>query len=195
MNTQNLIMAIEEPKYTVLDESGNIEIRQYQQYIVAETIVSGDLETVSDEGFRRLVDYIGGENIMNQSIEMTAPVNQEKVESAGQKIEMTAPVNQEAVDSANYRISFVMPERFTLETVPRPKDNRIKMREVPAKTVVAIRYSGTWSRSNYEKHLEKLVKYIEENDLEVTGNPVWARYNPPFMPWFMRRNEILLELE
>ena len=173
----------------------NIEIRQYVEYIIAETIVTGEFEDVSNKGFRRLVDYIGGDNIKNQSIEMTAPVNQERAESAGEEIEMTAPVNQETVDSTSFRISFVMPSRFKMETLPLPNDDRIELQTVPAKKMAVIRYSGTWSRSGYEKHLAKLMDYIKQNDLAIKGDPVWARYNPPFTPWFMRRNEIMIELQ
>lgn len=192
---QGVIMAIEEPKYTILNKSDNIEIREYSEYIVAETIVKGKADDVSGEGFRRLAGYIGGNNYSEKSIEMTAPVNQEKVEEKGEEIEMTTPVTQEPADSGSFRISFVMPARFSMETLPRPNDKRIVLKVVPPKKVAVIRYSGTWSKSNYQENLAKLFDYIEKQNLKIAGDPVWARYNSPITPWFMRRNEIMIEIQ
>ncbi len=189
------LMAIEEPKYKVVEESGDIEIRIYESYLVAETVVSGEFEDASSSAFSSLFDYISGENIAQESIEMTAPVNQEKLEPEGQEIEMTAPVSQESLDSGRYRISFVMPDRFTMATLPKPKDDQVQLRKVPAKKVVVIKYSGTWSEDNYRDHKEQLVAFIAQNGYKVMGEPVWARYNAPFVPWFMRRNEIMIEIE
>ncbi len=190
----NSLMAIEEPPYKILEKSENIEIREYSSYLVAETVVSGDFEEAGNKAFSRLAGYIGGENTQQESIEMTAPVNQEKLEAEGQKIEMTAPVNQEAVDSGQYRIAFVMPGKFTLATLPKPKDERIQLREVKAKKVAVIRYSGTWSKDNYKENESELYAFLKEKGHQITSDPVWSRYDPPFMPWFMRRNEIMIEI-
>jgi hypothetical protein len=187
-------MAIEEPEYKVIEKIGDIEIRQYDGYIVAETIVSSDFEEAGNDAFSRLFGYIDGENIRQQPIEMTAPVKQEEIESEGQEIEMTSPVRQETIDSTKYRIAFVMPKQFTLTTLPKPKDDRVQIREVPAKKVAVIRYSGTWSEENYKEHEALLYQFLEEKGYEVIGEPVWARYDPPFMPWLFRRNEIMIEI-
>jgi effector-binding domain-containing protein len=189
------LMAIEEPKYKVVEESGDIEIRIYESYLVAETIVSGEFEDASSSAFSSLFGYISGENIAQESIEMTAPVNQEKLESEGQEIEMTAPVSQESLDSGKYRISFVMPDHFTMATLPKPKDEKVKLREVPARKMVVIKYSGTWSEENYQEHKSQLFEFISEKGYQIKGQPVWARYNAPFIPWFMRRNEIMIEIK
>jgi effector-binding domain-containing protein len=189
------LMAYEEPKYKILEKTEDIEIREYTSYIVAETIVSEDFEDAGNEAFSSLFGYIGGKNISQESIEMTTPVRQEKVEAEGQEIEMTVPVTQESVDSGQYRISFVMPSRFTLATLPKPKDERVQLREIPAKKVAVIRYSGTWSKNNYDENLSLLYTFLNEKGYQIKGNPVWARYNPPFMPWFMRRNEIMIEIK
>ncbi len=158
--------------------------------MVAETYVEGDFERVGTEGFRRLVAYIGGANREQGKIAMTAPVGQAP---ASEKIAMTAPVGQEKVGE-RYRITFVMPSKYTLEDLPQPADRRIRLREEPARTVAAIRYTGFWSRSRYEAHERRLLEWIHRRGLESVGEPVWARYDPPFMPWFLRRNEILIEL-
>jgi len=189
------LLAIEEPEYKLLEKFEDIEIREYSGYIVAETIVSTDFEDAGNEAFSRLGGYIGGENIRQESIEMTAPVSQEKLESEGLEIEMTAPVSQETIESGRYKIAFVMPNRFTLATLPKPKDERVQLREVPAKKVAVIQYSGTWSTDNYKEHEALLYAFISEKGYQIKGKPKWARYNAPFVPWFMRRNEIMIEIE
>jgi hypothetical protein len=185
------VMAIEEPPHKVLESEGNCELRRYESYIVAETYVEGDFEAVGSDGFRRLADYIGGKNKKKTSISMTAPVSQKPV---SEKIEMTAPVTQER-ENQRWRITFMMPTEYTMESLPIPDDDRIALRREEPKTTAVIRYSGTWGKERYEKHERKLVDWIAVKGWEITGAPVWARYNPPFMPWFLRRNEILIPVE
>ena len=183
-------MAIEEPTYSVLATDGNFELRKYSSYIVAETYVEGDFEAVGSEGFRRLADYIGGKNQKEESISMTAPVSQKP---ASEKIAMTAPVSQ-ARENGRWRIAFMMPSAYTMEALPIPDDDRITLREEKEKTVAVIRYSGTWGKKRYENHETKLMDWISSKGWVMIGAPVWARYNPPFMPWFMRKNEILISV-
>jgi hypothetical protein len=183
--------AIEEPSYNVLITEGDFELRQYSSYIVAETYVEGDFEAVGSEGFRRLADYIGGKNRKRESISMTAPVSQN---AASEKIAMTAPVSQ-VRENGRYRIAFMMPSEYTMETLPTPDDDRVVLREEQGKTVAAIRYSGTWGEKRYENHATKLMDWISAKGWDMIGAPVWARYNPPFVPWFMRRNEILIPVQ
>jgi hypothetical protein len=184
-------MAIEEPSYSVLETEGLFELRRYSSYIVAEPYVDGDFEAVGSEGFRRLADYIGGNNQKKTSISMTAPVSQEP---ASQKIAMTAPVSQ-ARENGRWRIAFMMPSAYTMDTLPIPDDERIVLREEKEKNVAVIRYSGTWGKNNYRDHEIKLMDWISAKGWSIVGAPVWARYNPPFMPWFMRRNEILIPVQ
>jgi len=184
-------MAIEKPFYKVIATESNFELRQYSSYIVAETYVEGDFEAVGSEGFRRLADYIGGKNRKKESISMTAPVSQKP---ASEKIAMTAPVSQEQ-EKGRWRIAFMMPSAYTMETLPVPDDERIALREEKEKTVAVIRYSGTWGKKRYMEHETKLMDWISTKGWNIVGAPVWARYNPPFMPWFMRRNEILIPVK
>lgn len=181
-------MAIEEAPYTVVKTSGIFEVRDYEPHIVAETLVDGTLEDAGNKAFRRLFDYISGANRSRSSLAMTAPVSQE---TAGETISMTAPVGQQR-SSGKWAVSFMMPARFTMATLPVPDDSSITLRQVPARRMAAVRYSGTWSESNYLDYKEKLERWIRENGLEISGEPVWARYNPPFTLWFLRRNEILI---
>jgi hypothetical protein len=184
-------MAIEKAKYTVLEKEDDFEIRQYDSQIVAETYVDGDLEEVGNEGFRRLYAYISGENTEKQSISMTAPVGQE---AGSEKIAMTAPVKQEKKDN-QWRITFLMPAEYTLETLPEPNDARVILAQEPDRLMAAVKYSGTWSEEGYEENKVRLEKYIQKRGLTRAGEPVWARYDPPFMPWFLRRNEVLIPIE
>jgi len=184
-------LAIEKAKYTVLEKENDFEIRQYDSQIVAETYVDGDLEDVGNEGFRRLYGYLSGDNKKKQSISMTAPVGQE---AGSEKIAMTAPVKQEKKDN-QWRITFLMPAEYTLETLPEPNDNRVKLKADPGRLMAAVRYSGTWSEDGYEENRALLEAYIQKRGLTKAGEPVWARYDPPFMPWFLRRNEVLIPIE
>jgi len=181
-------MAIEEAKYNVLEREGDFELRQYQPHIVAETLVEGDFQEVGNEGFRRLYDYISGMNRKQQAIPMTAPVSQE---ASSEKIPMTTPVNQEQV-GGKWRITFLMPSQYTLETLPKPSDPRVQLTKVPGLLMAALSYSGTWSRGRYEEKEKRLKELIRQQGLKIVGEPVFARYNPPFMPWFLRRNEVLI---
>ena len=184
-------VAIEEASYTVIEQNGDFDLRQYAPHIVAETTVEGAFDKVGSEGFRRLAGYINGENRTKQSIAMTTPVSQE---AQSEKIAMTAPVGQEK-SGDRWRITFVMPSEYALDTLPEPIDSRIETKQEPGRLMAAVRYSGTWSRKGYEENKERLLAWIEEQGFKQTGDPVWARYDPPFMPWFLRRNEVLVPVD
>ena len=182
------VMAFEEAKYKVIIKDGEFELRQYEPQIVAETIVEGDFAEVGNEGFRRLFKYISGNNSKKQSIPMTAPVSQTQ---SSEKIEMTAPVNMEEV-GGKWRITFLMPSEYTMETLPAPLDARVELKELSARLVAAIRYSGTWSRNRYQEKKTQLYEMIKKRDLKPTGVAIFARYDSPFKLWFLRRNEVLI---
>ena len=182
-------MAIDEPRYTLVRAYDPFEVRQYEPYLVAETVVRAEAEEAGNQGFRLLAGYIFGQNKGARKIEMTAPVAQTPA-----KIAMTAPVAQSA-SPAGYVIQFSMPHEWTLDTLPEPIDSRVTLRAVAARKIAVIRYSGTWSQTNYEENLKKLQDALKQEDLHWRGEPVWARYDPPWKPWFLRRNEISLELD
>jgi hypothetical protein len=184
-------MAVEKAKYTVLEREEDFEIRQYDPQIVAETFVESNLEEVGNEGFRRLYAYISRENTKKQSISMTAPVGQE---TRSEKIAMTAPVKQEKKDN-QWRITFLMPAEYALEMLPEPDDERIKLAQEPGRLMAAVKYSGTWSEEGYGENKALLEEYLQKRGLTKAGEPVWARYDPPFMPLFLRRNEVLIPVE
>jgi len=182
-------MAIDEPPYSVVRTDDTLEVRHYEPYLVAETLVKAPVDEAGNQGFRILAGYIFGGNKGAQRIEMTAPVALTPT-----KIAMTAPVAQSASDGG-YLIQFAMPREWTLETLPEPTDPRVTLRAIPARTVAVIRYSGFWSQSSYDDHLKTLKEALAQRGLAWHGEPVWSRYDPPWKPWFLRRNEIWLELD
>lgn len=180
------VMAIEEAKYTVVKKDGAFELRQYDGYILAETVIPGDMEDASRQAFRRLFNYISGDNQAQSKVAMTAPVSQEAV---GEKISMTTPVSQERMDHA-WAVSFMMPANYTESTIPVPSDPRVTLRVVDERQMATFRYSGRWKSGQYVKHREELENWIESQGLSMAGEPIWARFNGPYTPPFMRRNEV-----
>jgi len=191
------LMAIEEPQYTVIEKNDTFEIREYAPYLVAQTEVTGTFEDMGGKAFKILFKYISGENQKRSKIKMTAPVLQENAEKGGQKIKMTAPVIQEVNKSEpqKAKYSFVMPEKFTLDTLPLPLDQRIKLKEIPAKTVAVLEYSGGWGEDRYTQKETILLNALHNAGIRTIGKPYFARYNSPFALWFMRRNEIMIEVK
>ena len=178
-------------QYKVLMKTDNFELRDYPSYVVAETVVDGTLEEAGNKAFNSLFGYISGKNRSQNKIAMTAPVSQER---ASEKIAMTAPVGQQRAEGG-WAVSFTMPVSYTLQTLPAPEDPAVKLREIPARQMACVKYSGTWSENRYLKYKQELGLWIEKNGFQVRGEPVWARYNPPFTPWFLRRNEIMIPVD
>jgi hypothetical protein len=186
----SLSHAIEEPDYEVIRKFDNVEVRRYAPYVVAEVVLDTTAADAGREAFPILAGYIFGKNKGERKFAMTAPVTQT---AAPVRMDMTAPVTQAAV-AGGMRVQFVLPKEVTLATAPEPVDPRVQLREVPAATWAVIRYSGTWSQSNYLEHLDELKAALQAAGVATQGEPVLARYNAPFTPWFMRRNEIWLAL-
>ena len=181
--------ATEEPSYEVLRSFGNVELRQYAPYVVAEVVIPDGEGDAGNKAFPILAGYIFGKNKGEKKFAMTAPVTQT---AAPVKMAMTAPVTQAAVPGGGQLIQFVLPKSVTLETAPEPEDPRVQLRLVPAAQWAAIRYSGTWSQANYDEHLGLLRAALAKENIATQGEPVLSRYNGPFTPWFLRRNEIWL---
>ncbi len=191
LTTVENALALEKANYTVVTSEAEFELRQYAPQIVAETHVEGDFDEVGNIGFRRLFAYISGENRKQESIAMTAPVSQEPT---SEKIAMTAPVSQERQDD-KWVINFLVPSQYTFETVPQPLDPKVMLRQIPERLIAAYKYSGTWSQERYQKNEDRLRTWIRARNLQPVGEPIFARYDPPFMPWFLRRNEVLIPVE
>jgi hypothetical protein len=183
--------ATEEPQYTVIQQHEGIEVRSYAPYLVAEVVVPGPADEAGNQGFRILAAYIFGKNKGERRIQMTAPVTQAP---EPRTIAITAPVRQ-AANEAGYVVQFKMPAEFTLDTLPEPMDPQVRLKEVPGGRFAVIRYSGAWSEGNYSEHLAKLRQGVEAAGIRTRGEAIYSRYDAPFVPWFMRRNEIWLQVE
>ena len=182
---------VEEPRFTVVVEDGTITVREYPTCIVAETEVDGEWDNASSAGFRRLAGYIFGGNQGSTRIAMTAPVGQRPT---GQKIPMTAPVGVRPVGEA-WVVSFTMPAGSSLQTMPTPNDERVKLRELPGRRVAVIRFTGFWTAARMASQTEALTSWIAARGLRAAGPPEINRYDPPWtLPW-MRRNEVWIPLE
>jgi hypothetical protein len=152
---------------------------------------SSGFEASGNEAFERLAAYIRAENRTRSSIAMTAPVTQT---SSSEEIAMTEPLTQEA-RAGRFVFAFTMPALYTLATLPEPLDSRVSLRSVPPHRVATVRYRGAWSEARYRSEREGLRASMRAEGLPGAGSaPVWARYDPPFVPWFWRRNEIWIEL-
>ena len=182
--------ATAEPEYKVVLTLEGIEVREYAAYAVAEVVVPGPAGDAGSNAFPILAGYIFGKNKGERKLEMTAPVTQT---AAPVKLEMTAPVTQAAAPGG-FLVQFVLPKGVTRANAPEPLDARVMLRDIPPSRVAVIRYSGFWSDANYNEHLEKLQAALRAAKLDWTGEVIYSRYNPPFTPWFMRRNEIWLHL-
>jgi len=183
-------LAIEEPAFAVIGKVGDVEIRRVAPYVVAEVRVAGPASEAGNKAFPILAGYIFGKNKGEKKFAMTAPVIQA---AAPVKMAMTAPVTQSAT-ADGFVVQFVLPKGVSLAAAPEPLDARVTLREVPAATLAAIVYSGSWSEANYSEHLGKLKAALTGAGLAWSGEPVFSRYNGPWTPWFLRRNEIWLAL-
>jgi hypothetical protein len=192
----SIVSKTPEPSWSSVQKDGEIEIRQYDQMIVAEVVQKGERYDAINAGFRVLAGYIFGGNQGEKKIAMTAPVvQQSNAPAAGQKITMTAPVIQQNAGNANeWKVGFVMPSQFTLDTLPTPNDKQIKFAVIPTHKKATIRFSGFNTDKNLKEHQDMLVKWMSEKKIHAIGDPVFAFYNPPWTPYFLKRNEVMIDI-
>lgn len=182
---------VEQAEYSISKKSDGYEIREYPSHIVAQTTVSGTYEEALSNGFRIIAGYIFGGNVKKESIAMTAPVTAQS--SASEIIAMTAPVTASTQGDSSV-ISFVMPKQYTLDTLPKPTDSRVKLVEVPAKKMATLRFSWVRSADRVKKMEGQLLAMLARDGLTVVGNPSYAGYNAPWTPPWMTRNEVMVEV-
>ncbi len=184
-------MAIEQPRYAVALKDGDYEIRRYEPYIIAEVLVSGDQGEAVQQGFRILAGYIFGANAGKAKIAMTAPVAQRP---EGERLAMTSPVAQTPDGQGRWAVQFMMPSAYTLSTLPKPADPNIRFRTEPAREMAVLHFSGVARDRTYRERTEDLLHWMSAKGLTARGAAVLAQYDPPWTPWFMRRNEVLIEV-
>ncbi|MBH0096276.1 heme-binding protein [Psychrobacter sp. NZS113] len=189
----------EEPDYTVLSQSGDFELRRYDEQLVAQTWVSGDQDAASRAGFKTLADYIFGNNTAptggSSKISMTAPVTmQSEAGNESQKIAMTAPVSMQQ-ENGKWRVQFTMPSQYTMQTLPKPNNPNVEIIEVPAQTYGVIKFSWLAGEDKVAEKTAALQTWMQDQNLTPTGEPELARYNPPWTLPFLRRNEVMIAYE
>ena len=180
---------VEVPAYKILKKEQNIEIRQYPPLIIAEVKTAGSRQASIGDGFRILADFIFGNNEGEKQLSMNGPITQQE----GIKIAMTAPVQQEKTDT-EWAISFIMPSKFSIDTIPNPINDRIKIIQIPSKRYAVITFSGRSTEANLTKHTNELEIYMNGSSYSKVGNAKYAFYNPPWTLPFLRRNEVQFEL-
>jgi len=183
-----IVSNVEHPKYTLVERSGAIEIRDYAPIIVAETEVRGDRREAISKGFRLIADYIFGNNTAAQKVQMTAPVTQQD----SKKIAMAAPVTQQG-DGNTWRVRFIMPSKYTMETLPKPNNPAVVLKEIPGKRFAVIRFSGMGGKDSLDRHTKEVQEFISATQLTPLSSPTYAFYNPPWTLPFLRRNEVMVE--
>ena len=185
-------MATEEPKFTVSLKEGNFEVRSYPALVAAQVSATGTRDEASNAGFKLLAGYIFGGNTRKQSIAMTAPVAQ--AQAGNETIAMTAPVIQTGVvgQSEAWTVRFIMPSAYTLETLPTPNNTKVQLLSLAPARFAAVKFSGLAREADVALRTAELNTYITKHALQPAGPPALARYNPPWTPWFMRRNEVLI---
>lgn len=179
----------EQQEYRVLDSRGEVELREYAPCVVADVVVEGSLGQATNDAFRPLFGYISGANAAAASIAMTAPVIQQPT---GEELAMTAPVLQQATGDTRWTVSFVLPGSRPIGEYPVPTDPRVTLRAIPAETAAALRWSGRWTQENVARRTEELGRQIAAAGWTPTGEPRWARFDPPWKPAFARHNEIVI---
>jgi len=183
----------EEQPFEVVRRYDGFALRRYPSHVVAEVTVELPFEQAGNTAFRYLFGYITGQNRSRTSVAMTAPVVQSA--GAGQKVAMTAPVIQHSTQEGGYAVAFVLPASMTEEAAPEPTDPRVSIRTVPPSLAAVARYSGRWSQDSYERHCSSLLQALEAEGLEAVGTPRFARFDPPIKPWFLRRNEVVVDVD
>lgn len=188
---------VEKPQYQVIEEREGYELREYNAYIRAEVDLDGSEKNAMNRGFRPLANYIFGGNTENQKIEMTSPVTQGPAPIFGElksleEVASSSDLQEDPQMEEKHTVSFIMPSEYTLDALPTPNNESLRLVEVPTHTVAAIRFSG-WGANGtmHDKH-EKLISMLEADGIEVLGKPLFARYDPPWTLPFFRRNEVLV---
>jgi len=190
----NTVMATEEPDFKLISKEGDFQIREYDPKIIAQVEVAGNFDEASSKGFKLLADYIFGNNILegeSQKISMTTPV---EMSPLAENLLITSPVMDDQVND-KWLINFVMPDEYSLDTLPKPNNSQVNIIEVPKEKYAVIVFSGLVREYSYAEKAELLSNYLNENSFKQQGNIKIARYNPPWTLPFFRRNELMVRID
>ena len=197
----SIAMAIEEPKYSIVETDDKFELRAYAPMIIAEVSVQGSLKSASNQGFRLIADYIFGNNIASngekQKVAMTAPVT---VQAQPKLLNVTQEVDaqeqpQEQPQEQEWKVHFVMPSEYSMSALPKPNNPKVKLKEVSERYYASLRFAGLTGEKKVARKTKELQEWMATKNLTAKGQPELARYNPPWTLPFARRNEVLIEVE
>jgi hypothetical protein len=192
VGTLYAVKSLEEPKYSVIENSNLYEIRQYEDYLVAQVEVAWNQQQALNQGFRALAGYIFWGNTRQESISMTAPVSD--IQSSSEKIAMTVPVS-DISDGDKHIVQFSLPSTYTLETLPRPDNTLVELKKVTWYKAAVLRYTGWATETKVTSKKQQLSKLLEKAWIEIISDMNSAQYNPPFSFPFLRRNEIIVKIK
>ncbi|NUT73138.1 heme-binding protein [Pseudarthrobacter sp. C4D7] len=186
----------EQQPFELVRRYPHFELRRYPDYVVAEVTVNADFDRAGNAAFRYLFNYISGSNTARQKLAMTAPVLQE---AGAEKLAMTTPVLQSgplpgAGQPAEFSVAFVLPAGVSAETAPVPNDPKVRVRAVPGSLAAVQAFSGSGSAAAFERRNNGLQAALLLAGLTPVGAPRFARFDPPFKPWFLRHNEVVQDV-
>lgn len=187
----------EQQPYTDVRSYPHFELRRYPAYVVAEVQVRAEFDRAGNAAFRSLFNYISGSNVAGRKLAMTAPVIQGS--GASTQLAMTAPVLQRGPVSGDgvtdeFAVAFVLPAGLSAASAPVPTDPKVQIRDVPGSLAAAVRFSGNGSEAAFAKRTEGLLAALALAGLTAVGEPRFARFDPPFKPWFLRHNEVVQDV-
>ena len=189
--------SVEEAPYQLVKKDGQFEIRDYEAVVVAQTEVDASFGNAGNTAFRRLFNYISGENDASDKIAMTAPViaenDQDDSSATSEKIAMTAPVSYQK-EGENWRYRFVLPSNYTIDNAPQPLNPDVGLAETEPRRVATTRYAWLATDKARASNAQALMKWVESQGLVPQSEPRWAGYNPPWTLPPFRRNEVLVDI-
>lgn len=194
IGTLLVVRWLEEPAYTVIEKRDGYEIRDYQSYIVAEVDVEWDMQTAMNAGFRQLAWYIFGGNTMKTSVKMTVPVMDTNKWSS-ESIKMTVPVLDTSSDTGKRIVAFTMPSKYTLDTLPKPDNTNIRFRVVEQSRRAVLTYTLYTTEERVTEKKNLLLSLLTRDGIQVQWEITSAQYNPPLSFPFLRRNEVMIEIQ
>ena len=165
------VMASEEAKYQIVKSTDIYEIRKYSDRLAVQVV-----STTGDNSFRKLYNYISGNNEKKQEIKMTIPVTQTE-------------------KSGNMTMQFYLPSKFSIENVPDPTNTDVEVINIEGGYYAVIRYSGRASEENFIKHKNILEDQLIKDNISIQSPPIKAIYNSPFTLPIMRRNEAMFRVK
>jgi len=180
----SIVMAIEEPKYSIVETDDKFELRAYAPMIIAEVSVQGSLKSASNQGFRLIADYIFGNNIASngekQKVAMTAPVT---VQAQPKLLNVT---QQGGAQEQEWKVHFVMPSEYSMSALPKPNNPKVELKEVSQRYYASLRFAGLTGEKKVARKTKELQEWMATKNLTAKGQPELARYNPPWTLPFAR---------